>query len=893
MHFRDEGSNRLSTIELAEAALNSQLDTFFVFEPDSGKAVYWNKAFRDTSGYSDEEIARLPAPVSYYDSDDLERIKNIMQESPTPAVLDIDAHLVCKDGSRIHTEYRASYITNDENKPMYIVAIGRDITERKQAEELLAGSRDLMRYIIEHSNSAVAVHDRDLKYIYVSQRYLQEYKVKEHDIIGRHHYEIFPDLPQKWKDVHQRVLAGETLSATEDSYEREDGTVDWTRWECRPWYESNGSIGGIIVYTEIITERKQLEEARKREKAFSDSLVNTAQMIVTVLNPDATIRFINPYMEKLSGYTLAEVKGKDWFNTFLPSGDWSEARQLFRKAISDISTRGNINPIITKGGKERMIEWYDNPLMDSHDKVVGLLAVGQDITERRDAEIKLKQSEERNNFAQAVGHVGTWDWNVITDELIWSDETYHIFGLSPDECVPSVELFISCIHMDDRERVSHAIKAALDHNQAYNIDCRIVRKDGSESVANAQGEVLFDQNAKPLNMRGTFQDISERKQLEEQLVQSQKMEAIGTLVGGIAHDFNNMLAGITGHLYLAKEQISDMPDIVNDLNNVEDIAFRAADMIEQLLTFARKSRVNTKPVPLNPFIKQTLKLLRTSVPENIELHQEICSDALQIKGDSTQLHQVLLNLINNARDAVEGKDRPCITIRLEAWHPDEIFISHHTYFADKPYAHLSIEDNGCGMSEQQIEHLFEPFYTTKEQGKGTGLGLSMSFGAIKMHHGFIEVESIEGKGSTFHLYLPLLLQTNKRAIASPGEKMITRGHGELILLVDDELPIIETGKAVLESLGYRVLTATNGREAVDQFHEHAGEIALCILDVVMPIMSGDKAAQCIRQIKSDVKIIFATGYDKSALRSMENEIVLSKPFHIKEMSYLIRKQLDS
>jgi len=447
--------------------------------------------------------------------------------------------------------------------------------------------------------------------------------------------------------------------------------------------------------------------------------------------------------------------------------------------------------------------------------------------------------------------------------------------------------------MDDRERVSHAIKAALDHNQAYNIDCRIVRKDGSESVANAQGEVLFDQNAKPLNMRGTFQDISERKQLEEQLVQSQKMEAIGTLVGGIAHDFNNMLAGITGHLYLAKEQISDMPDIVNDLNNVEDIAFRAADMIEQLLTFARKSRVNTKPVPLNPFIKQTLKLLRTSVPENIELHQEICSDALQIKGDSTQLHQVLLNLINNARDAVEGKDRPCITIRLEAWHPDEIFISHHTYFADKPYAHLSIEDNGCGMSEQQIEHLFEPFYTTKEQGKGTGLGLSMSFGAIKMHHGFIEVESIEGKGSTFHLYLPLLLQTNKRAIASPGEKMITRGHGELILLVDDELPIIETGKAVLESLGYRVLTATNGREAVDQFHEHAGEIALCILDVVMPIMSGDKAAQCIRQIKSDVKIIFATGYDKSALRSMENEIVLSKPFHIKEMSYLIRKQLDS
>lgn len=892
MHSGNEGLSRLSNIELAEAALNSQPDTFLIFEPDSGKAVYWNKAFRDISGYSDAEIARLPAPVSYYDSDDLERIKNNMQEHSAADVLDIEAHLVCKDGSRVHAEYRISSIADDENKSKYIVSVGRDITERKQAEELLAGSRDLMRYIIEHSNSAVAVHDRNLKYIYVSQRYLQEYNVKERDVIGKHHYEIFPDLPQKWKDVHQRVLAGETLSATEDSYEREDGTVDWTRWECRPWYESNGSIGGIIVYTEIITEQKQLEEARKREKYFSDSLVNTAQMIVTVLNPDATIRFINPYMEKLSGYKLAEVKGKDWFNTFLPSGDWSEIRQLFKKAISDISTRGNINPIITKDGKERMIEWYDKPLMDSDDKVVGLLAVGQDITERRDAEIKIKQSEERNNFAQAVGHVGTWDWNVITDELIWSDETYRIFGLTPGECVPNLELFMNFVHVDDRERVSHAIETALNHNQAYNLDCRIVRKDGSEGVANAQGEVVFDQDAKPLQMRGTFQEISERKKLEEQLAQSQKMEAVGTLVGGIAHDFNNMLAGITGHLYLAKEHASEMPEITTNLDKIEDISFRAADMIQQLLAFARKNIITMKHLTLNPFIKETLKLLRVSVPENVEMHWDICSDALHINGDSTQLHQVLLNLVNNAFDAVEGKDNPSISIRLEAWRPGEAFMDSHAYFTDRPYARLSVKDNGCGIPEQQLTRLFDPFFTTKELGKGTGLGLSMAYGAIKTHHGFVEVESVEGKGSTFHIYIPLL-QAEEIGLPAKKEKKTARGHGELILLVDDESEVIKVGCKVLEVLGYRVLTANNGPEAIELFREHADEVAMCICDIVMPVMNGDKVAHAMRQIKPDIKIIFSTGYDKSSLASMENEIILRKPYRIEEISSLIRKQIDT
>jgi len=390
---------------------------------------------------------------------------------------------------------------------------------------------------------------------------------------------------------------------------------------------------------------------------------------------------------------------------------------------------------------------------------------------------------------------------------------------------------------------------------------------------------------------GIQSDLSELEDLEQQFHQAQKMEALGTLVGGIAHDFNNMLASITGNLYLAKKKMRKNPDVIQKLVNVEDLSFRAADMIQQLLTFARKGRVSMKPLPFTPFIKETLKFLHTSVPENIDMRQDICSDDLQINGDGTQLHQVLMNLVNNARDALEGEDEPCITIRLEKLHTDDAFIETHAYFTVGDYAHLSVEDNGCGIPKHQIEHLFEPFFTTKEQGKGTGLGLAMVFGAAKTHHGFVEVDSSEGSGSTFHIYLPLL-ELKETASDSSQEEEVAEGHGETILLVDDQLHIIETGREVLESLGYKVLTATDGRQAVDMFKARFEEIDICIFDIVMPIMGGDKAAQSIRRINPEVKIIFSTGYDKNLQSGMEHETVLNKPFSIIEMSHLIRRQLD-
>jgi PAS domain S-box-containing protein len=423
------------------------------------------------------------------------------------------------------------------------------------------------------------------------------------------------------------------------------------------------------------------------------------------------------------------------------------------------------------------------------------------------------------------------------------------------------------------------------------------RKDGSFYPAVLTISPIFDESGEAANCThfvGIQSDLSELEDMEHRFQQAQKMEAIGIMVGGIAHNFNNMLAGMTGNLYLAKMKVQAQPDVVKKLANVEELSGHAAEMIQQLLAFARKGIVSMKEMPLVPFIKETLKLLHASVPENIEVHEDICSTALQIKGDVTLLHQVLANLVNNARDALENVDAPCITIRLELFYADDSFLGNHPDFERGSFAHLSVEDNGIGIPEHQLKHLFEPFFTTKEQGKGTGLGLSMVYGAVKTHHGFVDVDSRAGKGTSFHVYIPLL-ESKTVAFEPLHKEESVSGHGELILLADDERHVREITTEVLEMLGYKVLQAEDGLKAMEIFKTHSADIALVILDAVMPHCSGNEFAQRIRKMRPDIPVLFVTGYDKEYVlngnEAIANSEVLTKPVQFETMSQMIRQML--
>ncbi|ATX81827.1 PAS domain S-box-containing protein [Mariprofundus ferrinatatus] len=419
------------------------------------------------------------------------------------------------------------------------------------------------------------------------------------------------------------------------------------------------------------------------------------------------------------------------------------------------------------------------------------------------------------------------------------------------------------------------------------------RKDGSQYPCMLTVSPVKGDDGKIVNFVGVQQDLTEHENLEEQLRQSQKLEALGTLVGGIAHEFNNALAGMTGNLYLAKREASALPGVVKRLESVEKLSFRSAELIKNLLSFARKGIVQKTDIPLAPFLKEIIKIYKTSLPENIKLNTDITLPMV-VYGDATLLQQTVMNIINNARDAVLKSEDPVISIKLGEFVADKEFLEMHPELKSGDYAIISIRDSGCGIRHEDMPHIFEPFYTTKEVGKGSGLGLSQVYGAMQTHGGAVEIESVPEVGTLVRLYLPAVDRSIENEFATQQQEQVENGNGETIMLVDDDSNVLSTASDVLESLNYKVLTATNGQEAIAQFNINREAIDLVIIDVVMPVMGGIEAVQHLREIEPGIKIIFSTGYDRDSLReagSIDSALVISKPFNVAELSRAIKNKL--
>ena len=391
------------------------------------------------------------------------------------------------------------------------------------------------------------------------------------------------------------------------------------------------------------------------------------------------------------------------------------------------------------------------------------------------------------------------------------------------------------------------------------------------------------------------QDMSEHQQLEEQLHQSQKMEALGTLVGGIAHDFNNMLAGILGNTYLIRSRHQKGQTFDDLLEAIDQYGNGAADMIRQMLTFARNDNIELKPMNLNQVVKETCKLVRTVTPENIDCRFTIDEETLKVLGDVSQIQNILLNLTNNARDALAGMENPRIEVSLSHYHADQKFASRYPESVHDEYARLSVRDNGSGIDYEHLKRIFDPFFTTKGVSKGTGLGLSMVYGAAKRHNGIIDVDSVRGEFTVFHVYLPLI----KGAAEMPREdsRISLQSEGQTVLLADDEDMLREVHANLLIELGFRVIQAEDGQSGVELYEENRDSITLAILDVVMPRMGGVEAALRIHELSPGLPIIFVTGYDlNEALSSAKlpvNYSALQKPFTVQQLAEKIKEAMES
>ncbi|TLS73841.1 PAS domain-containing protein [Mariprofundus erugo] len=498
-------------------------------------------------------------------------------------------------------------------------------------------------------------------------------------------------------------------------------------------------------------------------------------------------------------------------------------------------------------------------------------------------------------LSQAIEQAG--ESIIITDR--WGIVEYvnpaftEMTGYLPEEIINNNPRILSSGKQD--RRFYEQMWDTLKSGQSW--QGRIVdrKKDGTLFPAVLTVSPIFDASQVITHYIGLQQNLQAYEELEARFQQAQKMEAIGTLVGGIAHDFNNTLAGITGNLFLLKRRASGQPELLSRIDSIETLSQRASGMIQQLLAFSRRNIISKQPIYLPPFIKETVRLHEVSIPASIKFNVQVTSEKLYVSADANQLQQMLLNLVNNARDALESTIKPVITVELRRYEADQKFCDRHQYTDASEFACITVRDNGSGIEAEHLNQIFEPFFTTKEVDRGTGLGLAMVYGSVQSHGGAIEVESEPAHGTAFHIYLPLIRPKDGELLSSKkAEDEPCQGHGETILLVDDDSTLVTTHRDILQGMNYKVVVANDGIEAVRQFRLHRDEISLVILDVVMPGMSGVDALKQMRAITPHIACIFTTGYDRMKVIQCEvsrSETVLAKPYDIYELSRLIHEKL--
>ncbi len=420
------------------------------------------------------------------------------------------------------------------------------------------------------------------------------------------------------------------------------------------------------------------------------------------------------------------------------------------------------------------------------------------------------------------------------------------------------------------------------------------KKDGSLYQALMTIAPIFDQAGSITHYVANQRDMSEYKALEAQVFQAQKTEALGTLAGGIAHDFNNALAGIIGNAYLLNKVPDDQEKVIKHALAIQGICDKAAIHIKQVLSYARNDTVLMNSVELNQCVQSACQMASSMIPATIELQFISNGEEMYVHWNETQVQQILINLINNARHALKGIESPRITLEISILDNDEKLMRGNHDMTDEKYICLSVKDNGCGMPKNIMERIFDPFFTTKDAEEGTGLGLSMAYGAVKQAGGYLSVDSAVGRGSEFSICLPIDFETTVETVAEDAKTHA--GHGETILVADDDLQLLQVQKDIIESFGYNVLVAEDGLKAVAAFEKHANEICVVILDLVMPGLTGMKAAVKILTIRPDTKIILLTGYDReSALDGDVNIIdapVIYKPYKAAAISQLIHEQIN-
>jgi two-component system cell cycle sensor histidine kinase/response regulator CckA len=548
--------------------------------------------------------------------------------------------------------------------------------------------------------------------------------------------------------------------------------------------------------------------------------------------------------------------------------------------------------IIKKDGSVGIIEMTVAVLRDDSGEPAGFHGATRDVTEKIQFEKKLRKSEDKYRNILKNMEEGYYETDLAGNFTFVNAAICKIIGYPADELMGMNYRKYSS--PEEAKRITHIFKNVYKTGIPVKIvDCEVIRKNRSISMAETSVSLIKNTSGKPVGFFGISRDVTETKSLKAQLIHAQKMEAVGILAGGISHDFNNLLQAILGYCQIIQlDKPSDYPDL-NKLRAIEKSAQRAAELTAQLLAFSRKEDIHPRPLNLNYEVKQIEKLLERTIPKMISIELQLEENLKPVNADSGQLEQVILNIGVNARDAMpEGGG---LTIKTENVQLTSTFCQRHLGATPGEHVLLSIADTGQGMDEDVREHIFEPFYTTKETGKGTGLGLAMVYGIIKNHNGYICCESNPDLGTTFNIYLPVI----KADVETPEDDqqmLVSKGTGETILVIDDEEILRDLLENMLLRSGYSVIKARNGREGLKLYQKKIAEVDLVILDLILPGMGGKQVLAEILKLNPKAKVLVASGYFLDH-NTKDDTIVgakgfIKKPYDIKKMLDVIQKLVD-
>jgi PAS domain S-box-containing protein len=637
------------------------------------------------------------------------------------------------------------------------------------------------------------------------------------------------------------------------------------------------------IEEERIDERRRAEAAIRETNVRLNTLIQAIPDVVYFKDTQGRNLVINKAFQKLVGLKQSEILGRTDAELF-PSDLAEACRNSDEQVLKSGRALRFEEKATSETGTETFFDTVKAPLRDGDGKVVGLVGVSRDITQRKQAEEAALESERQYRLVVDNANDGIF---IVQDGLVKfpNPKAREIIGY-PADYLGSTP-FAKFIAPVDRDMVVERHKKRLRGEKVpATYAFRIITKAG-ELLWVEVNAVLITWEAKPAVLC-FLRDISLQKKLEAQLQYAHKIEAVGTLAGGIAHDFNNLLMGIQGNVSLMLMDMEHTHPDYERLKNIEKQIQSGARLTSHLLGYARKGKYEIKPLDLNQLVEETSNTFgRTK--KDITIHRELAKGLFAIEADLAQIEQVLLNLYVNAADAMPGGG-DLVLKTMNVTHKD---MKGKLYEPKRGnYVLLTVTDTGTGMYKKTMERIFDPFFTTKEMGRGTGLGLASAYGIIKGHGGYVDVDSRRGRGTTFSIYLPASVKQVSKDVKAV-ERLI-RGSGT-VLLVDDEEIILEVGKELLEAMGYAVLTAKDGKEAIKIYRKNRDNIDIVVLDVVMPGMAGGEAYDRMKEINPDIKVLLSSGYtiDGEASKILKRgcDGFIQKPFTMKELSGEIGKIL--